>query len=102
MVPIILTCPHCLQHFFFEHLHLYYIITNAHDVAGTLPGRDDLVATRLVGHDTAASSSMTTVQDGVSAFFTVTGKQLFDTICFSIAVKYYEFLHTYILKGITK
>ena len=25
MVPINLTCPHCLQHFFFEHLfHLYY------------------------------------------------------------------------------
>ena len=24
MVPINLTCPHCLQHFFFEHLfHLY-------------------------------------------------------------------------------
>ena len=27
MVPIILTCPHCLQHCFFEHLfHLYSII----------------------------------------------------------------------------
>ena len=25
MVPINLTCPHCLQHFFFEHLlHLYF------------------------------------------------------------------------------
>jgi len=28
MVPINLTCPHCLQHFFFEHLfHLYSIYT---------------------------------------------------------------------------
>ena len=27
IVPINLTCPHCLQHFFFEHLfHLYYVI----------------------------------------------------------------------------
>ena len=26
MVPINLTCPHCLQHFFFEHLlHLYFL-----------------------------------------------------------------------------
>jgi len=98
MVPINLTCPHCLQHFFFEHLfHLYYMymFTNAPDVAGTLPGRDDLVATRLVGHDTAASFSMTTVQDGVSAFFTVTGKQLFDTICFSIAVTTNSYIHVY-------
>ena len=28
IVPINLTCPHCLQHFFFEHLlHLYYPVT---------------------------------------------------------------------------
>jgi len=26
MVPIKLTCPHCLQHFFFEHLFHYIVI----------------------------------------------------------------------------
>jgi len=38
MVPINLTCPHFLQHFFFEHLfHLYYkedILKGLHDHVG--------------------------------------------------------------------
>jgi len=46
----------------------------ARDFAGTIPGRDDLVATRLVGHDTSALFITTSVKEGVSAYFTVTGR----------------------------
>jgi len=36
MVPINLTCPHCLQHFFFEHLlHLYCCCRHILDTAVT-------------------------------------------------------------------
>jgi len=54
----------------------FYIQCIVFKYTGTLPTRDDLCVSQMIGHDTTASVTLPSARDGVSAYFTVRGMQL--------------------------